>query len=92
MCFFYRRGVSMANLRNFIVFGKFFCDNFFDIVGPHGPHAKVAEVVGAVGDLAMERRLPAAARRHRVTSMTGIGKLRWGPCVQSGLPELQGHS
>ena len=44
--------------------------------GPHGPHAKGAKVVGAQGDLAMERRLPAAARRHMVTSMTGIGKLR----------------
>ena len=36
----------MANLRNFIVFGKFFAI-FFDIVGNHGHHAKFAEVVGA---------------------------------------------
>ena len=48
----------MANLRNFIVFGKFFAIIFFDIVGPH---AKGAKVVGAQGDLGMERRLPAAA-------------------------------
>ena len=51
-------------------------------MGPHGPYAKGAKVVGAQGDLVMERWLPAAARRHMVTSMTGIGKLRWGPCVR----------
>ena len=90
MCVFYSRGVSMANLRNFIVFGKFFCDNFLISSGLTGPHPKGAKVVGAQGDLGMERRLPAAARRHRVTSMTGIGKLRQGPWVGASLPPGQG--
>ena len=71
-----------GKFKEFYCYWQVFCDNFFDIVGPHGPHAKGAKVVGAVGALAMERRLPAAARRHMVTSMTGICKLRYGPYVR----------
>ena len=68
-----------GKFKEFYYLWQVFCDNFLmssGIVGPHVPHAKGAEVVGSVGDLVMERRLPAAARRHMVTSMTGIGKLR----------------
>ena len=52
---------------NSFIFKTIFCFDLlhlflYDMVGRNGPHAKGAKVVGAQGDLAIARRLPAAAQ------------------------------